>query len=98
MVCVLGLVEAGLLLHARTVAVSAALTGSKTQAAYGAGSGDGLRAAAQVATAGGLSAVTVTVSTSSAGVAVRVDGQAPTMIGLVAPHVHAESISPWEVP
>jgi len=94
--CLLGLIEAGLLLHGRTVAVSAALAGARAQSALYAAQGVGSAAATDIATAGGLTDVRVRVTVGSASVTVEVDAIMPSFIGWVTPAVHAESTRPLE--
>jgi len=94
----LGLIEAGLVLHARTVAVQAALAGAGAQSAWRAPTDAGLRVANEVAVAGGLSNVDVTVIIANGEVVVQVRGDAPAIIGWVVPHVQAESTRPLEGP
>ena len=96
LMCLLGLIEAGLLLHGRTVAVSAALAGAKAQSALYAAKGAGTAAATNTAAAGGLTDIRVTVSVASASVTVRVDAIVPSFLGWVTPQVHAESTRPLE--
>jgi len=96
MLCLLGLIEAGLMLHGRTVAVSAALTGAKAQAALYAAPGAGRQAAAATAAAGGLIDVQVTVTMTASSVTVQVDGLTPSLVGWAAGHAHAESTRPLE--
>jgi len=94
----LGLIEAGLVLHARSVAVQAALAGSSAQSAWQAAPDAGTSAASEVASAGGLTNVDVTVKVSGGDVTVLVQGDAPAIIGWVTPHVQAESTRPLEGP
>ena len=94
--CLLGLIEAGLVLHGRNVTVAAALAGASAQAVLGATPEAGRQAASRAAEAGGLADVEVTVSTTAAGVTVRVEGRVPTFLGWVKPQVEAESTRPWE--
>ncbi|MCL2783310.1 MAG: hypothetical protein FWD80_04985 [Propionibacteriaceae bacterium] len=96
--CVLGLIEAGLVMHGRSVAVAAALAGSETAAALRATPDAGLRSATDVATTGGLKGVQIAVTRSATGVTVRVDAMVPTFVAWVTPHVSAESTRPWEAP
>jgi len=96
MLCLLGLVEAGLMLHGRSVAVSAALAGAKAQAALYAAPGAGKLAAASTAAAGGLIDVQVTVTVTSSSVTVQVDGQTPSLTGWMQQRTHAESTRPLE--
>jgi len=98
LVGLLGLVEAGLVLHARTVVVQAALAGADAQAAWRAAPGQGLQTAREVATAGGLTAVQVDVAVSSTGVTVTVQGDGPTLVGWLTPHVKASTTRPLEAP
>jgi len=95
-VCLLGLLEAGLLLHGRSVAVSAALAGAKAQARLYAVPGAGVAAATQTATSGGLTNVRVSVTITDTTVTVQVDAQSPSFIGWVAPPVHGQSTRPLE--
>jgi len=95
-VCLLGLIEAGLLLHGRTVAVSAALAGARAQAALSATSGVGEAVATDTAVAGGLTDVRVMVNVASASVTVQVDATVPSFMGWVTPHVHGASTRPLE--
>jgi len=96
--CVLGLIEAGLMLHGRTVVVAAARAGAQAQAALRAGADAGVRSAKDVATAGGLVGVQVSVSTSATTVTVRVDATVSTFMGWVTPRIGAESTRPLEAP
>ena len=96
--CLLGLIEAGLVLHGRSVAVAAALAGSNAQAVLGAGPAAGAQAAGDVAAAGGLVGVAVTVTPAPGTVTVRVEAKVPTFFGWVTPLVRAESTRPWEGP
>lgn len=94
LMCVLGLIEAGTLLHGRTVAVAAALAGAKAQSAVYAT--DGRAAAERVASDGGLVGVRVTVREFAGEVAVIVDARVPSLVGWVTPEVHAEATRPLE--
>jgi len=93
---VLGLTEAGLMLHGRTVAVSAALAGAQAQAQLNAKATAGAAVATDIAITGGLSDVQVTVVRSSVSVTLRVDASVPSFIGWAVPRVRAESTHPLE--
>ena len=92
----LGLIEAGLVLHARSVAVQAALAGAGAQSAFQAVPNAGTLAASEVASLGGLTNVDITVTVSGGNVVVLVQGDAPAIIGWMTPHVQAESTRPME--
>jgi len=94
----LGLIEAGLVMHARSVVVQAALAGAGAQSAWQAAPDAGTTAASEVASAGGLNNVEITVKVSGGDVTVLVRGDAPAIIGWVAPRVQAESTRPMEGP
>jgi len=96
LLCLLGLIEAGLMLYGRTVAVSAALAGAKAQAALYAAPDAGRLAASDTALAGGLLNVQVTVTMTASSVTVQVDGAVPSLVGWAAGHAHAESTRPLE--
>jgi len=94
--CLLGLIEAGLMLHGRTVAVSAALAGANAQAALHAPANAGKLAATDIAVAGGLIDVQVTVTKNSRNVTVQVNGVVPGLVGWSSLRTHATSTRPLE--
>lgn len=94
--CLLALIEAGLWLYGRSVAVSAALAGASAASVWQAAPGAGEHAALQTAAAGGLSDVRVTVTTQGATVLVVVEANTSSFVGWVTPHVSAQAIRPRE--
>ena len=96
--CLLGLMQTGIVVHGRSVAVAAALAGAEAQASLRSQPGTAQQTAAPLAERGGLTDITVTVVTSANDVTVRVDARVPTFFGWMATNVHAESTRPWEDP
>lgn len=96
MTTLLGMTEAALVLHGRSVAVGAALAGSAAQAELLASSDAGRKIASERALSGGLVAVEVAVFWAPDSVTVRVDADVPTFIGWISPRVQAESTRPLE--
>jgi len=92
----LALVDAGLWLHGRSVAVAAVIDGAAAASSWQAKPGDGEAAARVTAAAGGLADVTVTVTSQPGGVDVVIDANVPSFIGWATPHVHAHATRPKE--
>jgi len=94
--CLLGIIEAGLLLHARSVVVAAAQAASEAQAAWGASPGQADQVAHEFVAEGGLAGATVDVAASATDVTVTVSADAPSLIGWASPRVTARSTRPLE--
>jgi len=94
--CLLALIDAGLWLHGRSVAVSAAIDGASVASSWQASAGDGETAARATAAAGGLKNVSVTVVAQASSVDVVIDAEVPSFIGWATPQVHAHATRPKE--
>jgi len=94
--CLLALIDAGLWLHGRSVAVAAVIDGASAASSWQASDGDGEAAARATAAAGGLRDVSVTITTQGASVDVLIDAEVPSFIGWATPHVHAHTTRPKE--
>jgi len=94
--CLLALIEGGLWLHGRSVAVAAALAGASAASAWQATPDSGERAALETAAAGGLTGVKVTVTTQDGAILVVVEADTPGFAGWVVPHVRAQAVRPLE--
>ena len=96
LLCVLGLVQAGVWLHGRQVVQTAAMAAADAQADLGAPPGAGVTAARRVAAAGGFREVTVTVSTTDRTVQAQVRARVPTILDVGQGQVVAEASAPKE--
>jgi len=92
----LALIDAGLWLHARSVALTAVIDGASAASSWQASAGDGETSARAVAAAGGLRDVAVTVTAQASTVDVTIDAEVPSFIGWATPHVHAHATRPKE--
>lgn len=96
LLCVLGLVQAGVVLHARNSVRQAALAGAETQALLGADPTFGAATAERVARAGDLSDVTTQVQLGPELVTVTVTGRARIFFDLGQGRVSATATWPRE--
>jgi len=94
--CLLALIDAGLWLHGRSVAVAAVIDGASVASSWHASAGDGEAVARATAAAGGLTSVFVTVVAQAASVDVIIDAKVPSFIGWATPNVHAHATRPKE--
>jgi hypothetical protein len=90
---VLGLVQVGVWLHARTVAGQAAATVADLQAA---GATDAKSAGERVAAAGGLEEVQITTSINADLLVVTVSGRAPVFFDMGQGHIVEQAVLPVE--
>jgi len=94
--CLLALIDASLWLHGRSIAVAAVIDGASAASSWRAASGDGEAAARATAAAGGLTDVSVTVTTQPTTVDVTIDAKVPSFIAWATPQVHAHATRPKE--
>lgn len=97
LLAVLGLVQAGVVLHARNSVRQAAMGAAEAEAVLGSRGGDGQAVAARIA-APGVEDVTTTVVRSGGTVTVVVRGRAPVFFDLGMAGVEARAVMPLEVP
>ena len=90
---VLGLVQLGVWLHARTVAGQAAATVADLSAA---GAGDAIAAGQRVAASGGLQGVAISTVMSGDLVVVTVTGRAPVFFDVGQGQIVAQAVLPQE--
>ncbi|WP_232547055.1 TadE/TadG family type IV pilus assembly protein [Propioniciclava soli] len=93
---VLGIIQAGLWLHGRTIASSAAIAGAEEAAVLGATDSAAVAMAERLADGGGLADVTVSVERSTERVRVVVSGQMPTFVDLGQTRVSEQATRPVE--
>jgi len=94
--CLLALIDAGLWLHGRSVAVASVIDGAAAASSWQASASDGEAAVRATAAAGGLTDVSVTVVFQPASVDVVIDAKVPSFIGWATPRVHARATRPKE--
>lgn len=94
---VLGIIQAGIVLHARTAAHHAALAGAEAQSLSGQGSGVAERVARDVASQAGLLDVQVRVG-GAGQVAVDVEARVDSFFPIGPRTVHAHAEMPREEP
>lgn len=96
MLAVLGLLQAGVWLHARTVAGQAAAAVADLRARSGADSAAALQAGRRVAQTGGLSYIEVHIEIDGATLVATVTGEAPMLINLGLGQVSGRAVLPLE--
>lgn len=96
LLCVLGLIQAGIIIYAHLVTQEAANATAVAQALYHASPGEGEAAARKIAATGRLSDVKVSVTTRGTTVQARVSGRAPVLFNLGPTEVTAEATAPKE--
>lgn len=98
MLLLLGAIQVGMMWHGRNTVLHAAAAAAEAESFYGAAPGSGQRAAERIASAGGLSAVSVQVSHSTELVEVRVTGEVPVLVDLGMGRVEQQATTPLERP
>lgn len=96
LLCVLGLVQAGVVMHGRQVMHTAAAAAADAEAAAGASNGAGAAAARAVAASGGVKDIAVDVKTTGDLVEVTVSGRVATVVDLGLAEVRAHASAPKE--
>lgn len=98
MLSVLGIIQAGVLLHGRDTARQAAMAAAEAQAASGAQSGIAARVGQQVAAAGDLHDVRVSTADRGGFVTVEVTASVAVFFDIGQHQVHAVATVPKEQP
>lgn len=93
---VLGLIQGGIWLHGRDVAVHAAIAAAEEGALFGASEASARNVAARITDAGGLADVTIDVSRGTERVRVVVSGRMPTFVDLGQTRVSEQATRPVE--
>lgn len=97
---VLGIVQAGIWLHGRTVATDAAIAAAEAAASYhltcGACAHDGTDFAERIAAVGGLTDVSVTLASGPGTVTATVSGRTVTFFDLGQSHIVERATRPRE--
>lgn len=93
---VLGIIQAGLWLHGRTIASNAAIAAAEEAAVLGAADTNASAIAHRIADAGGLVDLAVTVDRGTERVRVVVSGRMPTFVDLGQTRVSEQATRPVE--
>lgn len=95
---VLGLIQAGVVLHARTTVRQAAMAAAEAESALGARGGDGRAVAERIVAPAGLHQVTTTIVRRGDTVSVTVSGRAPLFLDIGLATVEGHAVMPLEGP
>jgi len=98
MLLIIGVIQAGVVLAARTTVRQAALAAAETLAITGSAGGSASAVAARVAASGGLASVNVTTSIDGGVAHVHVEAHAPLFFDIGQGSVGADAVMPMEQP
>ncbi|MGJ6981661.1 TadE family protein [Aestuariimicrobium soli] len=98
MLAVLGMIQAGVVLHARTTVRQAAMAAAEAESLLGAQVGDGRAVAQRVIAPVGLQQVSTTIVRGRGTVEVTITGRAPLFFDLGLGRVEGHAVMPLEGP
>ncbi len=98
MLMVIGVIQAGVVLAARTTVRQAAMAGAETMAVAGSGGGPGAAVAVRLAVSAGLSSVDVSTSVDGGMARVHVQARAQVFFDIGQGLVSADAVMPLEQP